>query len=243
MAYYVPILSPIARMIKRKWLPLKFRGSGVSCPVCQAEFTAFVGGPLGSCPGCDSAPRGRLLWLYWKNKWPRIFDEPLSVLQFAPARSLEKALRRQPKLKYLSADLFEPDAMISLDITEIALPDRCFDVVLCSHILELVPNDRKAIREIFRILHPGGTAFIQIPQDEGREITYEDPTVIGAAERDRAFGAFDHVRIYGRDFLPRLQQAGFDVSIVKHAEDLDAATLRQFGLWNDSIYVCRRPDA
>jgi len=133
--------------------------------------------------------------------------------------------------------------MIRLDITDIALPNESIDVVLCSHILEHVPNDRKAMHAMFRILRRGGTAFIQIPQDDSREITYEDPTVIGAAARERAFGQFDHVRIYGRDFLTRLQETGFDISTVKHAEGLDEATLRRFGLWNDSIYVCRRPDS
>ena len=98
------------------------------------------------------------------------------------------------------------------------------------------------MREIFRILRPSGVALIMTPLRSDLESTYEDPCFINARERVKAFGAGDFVRKYGRDFVDRLKQAGFDVEIVQPADKLDEAVQRTHGIWNDRIYVCRRSE-
>jgi SAM-dependent methyltransferase len=193
------------------------------------------------CPGCGCPDRARFLWLYLEREWPGLFSEPLRLLQFAPIPSLDRRLREQPNLRYLSGDLHEPEAMVRLDLTALDLPDESFDAVICMHVFAHISNDRKAMREMFRILRPGGVAFVMTPIDEALETTFEDPCVVSPAEKTRVYGDFDYVRTYGRDFIDRLRQAGFDVSIVQAAEKFDEAAFRTHGLWDDRIFVSHRP--
>jgi hypothetical protein len=96
--------------------------------------------------------------------------------------------------------------------------------------------------ELFRVLRPGGMALIMVPLHSDLETTYEDPSIISHSGRDKAFGEWDFVRKYGRDFVDRLKQAGFGIEIVQPADRLDEATRTTYGIWNDRIYVCRRPE-
>jgi SAM-dependent methyltransferase len=238
--YYKPILSPLARLVRRVSHPWLYRGTGVHCPICEQSFRAFVGGPLGHCPGCRSAARTRLLWLYLRSDWAEIFAKRLGVLHIAPDQALESRFRKERDLRYLSGDPYEPEGMIRLDLTDLALPDGCFDVVLCVHVLPHIPNDRKAMHEMARVLRTGGAALIMAPVDDARETTFEDPWVVDPKVRTEVFGEFDFVRVYGRDFYDRLRGAGFDVSVVRPAEKFDEPTLQTYGLWNERIFVCRR---
>jgi SAM-dependent methyltransferase len=242
LPYYKPFLSPIARSLRRIWESLAYRGTGVVCPVCERSFRHFVEGPTGRCPGCGAPGRSRLLWIYLRNDRPDLLSGSRSVLQIAPDRGLEPRLRGLSSIRYLSGDLHEPEAMIRLDLTNLDLPDECFDVVICVHVLPHISNDRRAMREILRILRPSGVALIMTPLEGNLEITYEDPCIINPRERDKAFGEWDFVRKYGRDFVDRLKQAGFDVEIVQPADKLDEATQKTYGMWNERIYVCRRAE-
>ncbi len=132
--------------------------------------------------------------------------------------------------------------MVQLDLTNLNLPDQCFDVVICLHVLAHISNDRRAMREIFRVLRPGGVSLIMTPMNTSTQKTEEDPTIIAPKERDKAFGEWDFVRVYGLDFVDRLKEAQFEVQIVKPAHQLDGAKLKAMGVWNDQIFVCRRPD-
>jgi SAM-dependent methyltransferase len=144
-------------------------------------------------------------------------------------------------IRYLSGDLQEPEAMVRLDLTSLDLPDQCFDVIICLHVLAHISNDRQAMREIFRVLKPGGVALIMTPMNTGEQSTYEDPTIIAPNDRDKAFGEWDFVRIYGLDFTDRLKEANFDVEVVLPADKLDESSRKTMGVWNDRIFVCRRP--
>ena len=240
LPYYKPFLSPIARSLRRVWESLAYRGAGVVCPVCECSFRQFVKGPNGVCPGCGAPDRSRLLWFYLQNDRPDLLTGSRSVLQIAPDRGLEPRLRSLSSIRYLSGDPHEPEAMIRLDLTNLNLPDECFDVVICVHVLAHISNDRKAMREIFRILRPTGVALIMTPVFSDLEITYEDPCIVNPRERRKKFGAWDFVRKYGPDFVDRLKQAGLDVEIVQPADKLDKAVQRRHGIWNNRIYVCRR---
>jgi SAM-dependent methyltransferase len=187
------------------------------------------------CPNCGARDRQRYLWLYLERKTNLLVD-PLRVLHFAPERIFEEWLGSQPNLDYVSTDLQRARAMVKADITDLPFPDDSFDVVLCSHVLEHVAEDRKAMRELYRVLRPGGWALVLVPIDFSRGETFEDPAIVAPADRERAFGQADHVRIYGRDFTTRLEEAGFTVRVEDYIRELGDAEVRRYGLRP------RRPD-
>jgi SAM-dependent methyltransferase len=140
-----------------------------------------------------------------------LFSDATRLLHFAPEPALENILKKQNNINYLTADLYQEEVMEKIDITSIPYPDQSFNAILCNHVLEHIPDDNKAMRELYRVLSAGGWAVLQVPVSKVLETTEEDPAVISEAERERKFGHRDHVRIYGRDYPDRLRQAGFKV--------------------------------
>jgi len=193
---------------------IAYRGSNVECPVCGNQFSKFL--PYGYnsvrdnvlCPGCLSLERHRLLWLYLKNR-TNFFTHELNVLHVAPEQCFYQRFRKMKNLKYLTADLESPLADVKLDIQQMPFSDNEFDVVICNHVLEHVPDDRTALREIFRILKPGGYAILQVPTAYGMEKTHEDATITDPKEREKQFRQKDHMRLYGKDYLKRVMEAGY----------------------------------
>ena len=106
------------------------------------------------------------------------------------------------------------------DICALPFKDNSFDIILCNHVLEHIPNDRKAISELYRVLKPSGWGIFQIPQDLNREVTYEDDSITDKKERAKIFGQYDHVRIYGRDYFDKLSSVGFKVEEVDYTSTL-----------------------
>jgi ubiquinone/menaquinone biosynthesis C-methylase UbiE len=143
---------------------------------------------------------------------------------------------------YLSVDYDSKLAMQQMDITDIRDRDASFDAVICNHVLEHVDDDRVALRELFRVLRPGGWALLQTPVDAALAVTAEDPTVTDPRERERRFGQRDHHRRYGADYVSRLTQAGFDVTPEAYAASLPEAVQTEYGLdLDEMIYLCRKP--
>jgi SAM-dependent methyltransferase len=162
------------------------------------------------------------------------------MLHLAPEPHLGTYLQRQGNLDYLSADLDVGSAMVEMDVTAIDRPDASFDVVYASHVLEHVPDDRQALRELRRVLRPDGWALFLVPM--WGPTTLEDPTVTSPDERARRFGQHDHVRMYGHDgvFEARLAEAGFAVTVERFADELGPAATRRYGLPTDEyLYRCR----
>jgi len=194
-----------------------------------------------ACPGCGSRERQRLLLLYLRNE-TNLFSDPLRVLHIAPEDCLQEAIAGVRNVDYVSADISSKAAMLRMDVTDIRLPDDSFDVILCSHVLEHVDDDARAMWELWRILRKGGWAILQVPVDASRERTFEDSSVTDPAERERLFGQWDHVRVYGRDYAQRLAEAGFDVHVIPYASRLGPEVIRTCGLdAAESIYLCRKP--
>ncbi len=161
------------------------------------------------------------------------------MLHIAPELQLSRLFRAQPSLDYLSADLKSPRAMVKMDITDIPYPDHTFDVIYCSHVLEHVPDDRKAMRELHRVLKPGGWAILQVPITA--KATVEDPAVTDPQERLRLYGQIDHVRRYGPDYKDRLVEAGFGVILEQFVQELNERQVRRFGLNKCSpIHLCTK---
>jgi SAM-dependent methyltransferase len=170
-----------------------------------------------------------------------LFSRRLAVIHFAPEPVFQQALRALPNLVYVSADLDSPLAAVRMDLAAIACPDGAFDVALCSHVLEHVADDRQALRELFRVLKPGGWSILQSPVDLNRETTFEDARVVSPADRARLFGQEDHVRLYGRDYAQRLEAAGFVVKAENFVKELPAEDIRRFGLVDEDIYLALKP--
>jgi SAM-dependent methyltransferase len=163
------------------------------------------------CPSCYSTDKERLLFKVFKKLG--LFDtagERLSVLHFAPEKNIKVLLSNNPRLEYITGDITPGRAMKVIDITEITFPNAFFDAILCSHVLEHIIDDTKAMRELHRVLKTGGFAVLQVPLSL-REETFEDPSVTSFEDRERIFGQGDHVRIYGKDYKNRLENAGFTV--------------------------------
>lgn len=235
-------VKPPAKAAARRVLPLIFRGDRVSCPCCGGRFRSFMrhaGRADSQCPRCLSLERHRVLWLFLVETG-LLSGEP-SILHFAPELALQENLRSLPGVYYVGADL-SPNSTAELraDITDIPFDAGRFDYVICNHVLEHVPDDCRAMREIHRVLKPTGTAIMQHPVDAHREATFEDPSITSAQERLRLYGQRDHVRIYGRDFPDRLHQAGFTVEIRDFYGDLDGATVARHGLADEPIYLCTK---
>ena len=215
-------------------IAIAMRGDRVECPCCGGRFRGFLPGgherrPGARCPGCGALERHRLVWL-WLQRATDLLSAKRRVLVVAPEPFLQDALRARANLDYLSVDLESPLAMRHMDLTRLDLADEAFDAVFCNHVLEHIPDDRTAMRELRRVLAPGGWAVLQTPHDPAREHTFEDPKVTTAAGRLRAFGQTDHVRIYGRDLFDRLRESGWDIERVPFARTLGEAAARRFGL-------------
>jgi SAM-dependent methyltransferase len=185
-----------------------------------------------------------LVWLYFQER-TNLFDASRKkFLHVAPEPPVSQPLRKFSQLDYLSADLGSPFAMEKMDITDIGYPDAHFDVIYCSHVLEHVPDDVKAIREFVRVLKPGGWAILQVPIFGSKTIT--DPEVKTREDRLRIYGHPDHVRIYGADYKLRLEAAGFDVTVDNFVNTLSKERLTFLGINPDeNVYFCRKhvPDA
>jgi SAM-dependent methyltransferase len=144
-------------------------------------------------------------------------------------------------ITYISTDIESPLAMVRADIQSMSFADKTFDCIICYHVLEHVPDDRKAMKELFRVLKPHGWALIQSPVDIGLEHTFEDPSIVSPEERVRLFGQDDHVRMYGRDFKRRVEDAGFTVSVEDYGRQLREARAEQYGLVEgELLYFCLR---
>lgn len=184
--------------------------------------------------------RDRLIWLYLKEK-TNIFYSELKILHFAPEYIFQKKLSSFPNLDYISADLYSHRALVKMDVTNIEYQDSTFDVVLCNHVLEHVVDDRKAINELFRVLKPEGWAIIQSPVDNTRNETFEDNTIKSPEDRERTFGRYDHVRIYGKDYKNRLKKAGFEVKVDRDFVKELEGKVEEYGLGGEKeIYLCKK---
>jgi len=240
------IAAVLPRWLKRPLLLLRDRGDKMHCPCCGWSFRTFWPSgvnpvPNSMCPKCNSLQRHRLIWLFL-NEQLGLQTQAVNLLHVAPEPLVHKLLKKRANVVYLSADLDSPLAMERMDLTDIHKPDNTFDAIICIHVLEHVPDDRKAMSELLRIMKPGGWALLQCPVDWQRATTYEDWSITAPADRLRAFGQEDHVRVYGCDYVQRLKAVGFDVERRPFARELGPAAAKRFGLdVNDDIVLCRKP--
>jgi SAM-dependent methyltransferase len=211
-----------------------------TCPICGWHGVFISVGHPGRwdarCLNCGSRERHRLLHL-WATEGGGDKFAGKRILHFAPEKVVMRQMRGNPL--YETADLMQRGVTHRVDITKIPLPDSIYDVVMAHHVLEHIDDDRQAMREMFRLLKPGGIALLTVPVNPTRRETYENPAVTTDAERWAHFSAHDHKRYYGLDFSDRLAEAGFLVETfrVSPAEEV------RYGLLRDEwIYIARKPD-
>lgn len=210
-----PILIRLSYIV-RPILAFLLKGNKFTDPIDGKSFKMFLPYGYGTqrnnvlSPSTLSLERHRLLWLYLQNETD-FFTAPKKVLHFAPEQAFYKLFRKQKNLDYTTTDLFSPLADVKADICNLPFDDNSYDIILCNHVLEHIPDDIKAMQELFRVLKPGGMGVFQIPQDLNRATTFSDDTIIDQKQRAKVFGQYDHVRIYGRDYFDTLRSIGFTV--------------------------------
>lgn len=221
----------------KKFKVFFFKGDNYHCPYCG--YSSKNLGKFGSktpvifekqivgagfrrsrCYNCGSSDRERLVYAFLEEEINFFHvNENAKVLHISPEPHLSKYIRSKKTLEYVGGDLFTegysyPEFVQNMDITQIAHPNNYFDLIVCNHVLEHIPNDSQAISELYRVLIPGGLAILQVPISLVLEETFEDKSINQPELRTEYFGQYDHVRIYGQDYSKRLSNCGFNVSAV-----------------------------
>jgi SAM-dependent methyltransferase len=218
----------------------KYKGKGFTCNFCNASYSEFVpeqpstaiAGAINTnrviagfganvyCPNCLSKNRERLV----KDVLDHYIDfKGKRILHFSPEKHLFRYLK--PLADVITIDIF-PGFYKTIDrhiqhgdATALDFKDESFDLVIANHILEHIPDDKQAMREMFRVLRTGGVAVLQCPWAENLSNTIEDPQIKDAAKQEELFGQADHVRIYTlADYVERLKSCGFDVRVISYEE-------------------------
>ena len=156
--------------------------------------------------------------------------ELIRLLHFAPEQAFYKRFRNLKTINYTTTDLNSPIADVKADICNLPFADNSFDLIICNHVLEHIPDDTKAMQELYRVLAPNGTAILQVPYKASLEITLEDDSITDRKERARIFGQYDHVRIYGMDYFEKLQNIGFEVYAFDYTSTLTSAEIERYRL-------------
>jgi predicted SAM-dependent methyltransferase len=234
-----PILIRLS-IVVRPILAFLLKGNTFTDPIDGKSFRMFLPYGYGNqrnnvlSPSTLSLERHRLLWLYLQNETDFFQSEldsdspvtknkriklrkdaetssALKVLHFAPEQEFYKRFKKQTNIDYTTTDLLSPLADVKADICNLPFEDNAYDLILCNHVLEHIPDDTKAMQELYRVLKPGGMGIFQIPQDLSRATTFSDDSIVDQKERAKIFGQYDHVRVYGRDYFDKLRSIGFTV--------------------------------
>jgi predicted SAM-dependent methyltransferase len=233
-----PILIKLS-YVARPLIAFYLRGNSYTDPIDNRSFRKFL--PYGYVhqrqnvlsPSTLSLERHRLLWLYLKNETD-FFTTRKKVLHMAPEQCF---LNRFKNLKheYITADLNSPIADVKADITDLPFEENTFDIIFCNHVLEHIPDDTKAMKELYRVMKKGGMGVFQIPQDLNRDTTFEDNSITDKKERAKIFGQYDHVRIYGLDYFDKLRSIGFKVEEVNYTQKISSELSSRYRLMEGEL--------
>lgn len=240
-----PILIRLS-IVVRPVIAFLLKGNTFTDPIDGRSFKMFLPYGYGTqrnnvlSPSTLSLERHRLLWLYLQNETNFFTSEKkLAVLHFAPEQEFYKRFKKQKNIKYTTTDLLSPLADVKADICNLPFKDNEYDIIFCNHVLEHIPDDTKAMQELYRVLKPGGMGIFQIPQDLSRETTFSDDSITDAKERAKIFGQYDHVRVYGRDYFDKLRSIGFKVEEVDYTSTIPSELVTKYCLAKGEIIpVC-----
>ena len=240
----IKILKKIYGYIRALVKKISFVGRRRYCPICQRHSRKFdtygvTPRPDALCIHCKSLERHRLVWLFLTEKTSLLGGQSCKMLHIAPEPCMEKKLKNTLGNGYVTADLYRPDVQVKMDIAAIPFADETYDTIYCSHVLEHVPDDRKAIREFYRILKPSGWLLLVVPVNVDK--TIEDASITDPQKRLELFGQDDHVRKYGPDIIARIRESGFHVKKVLPGDFLSAEQIHKCGTTVDTpLFYCTK---
>ena len=216
-------------------------GNKYQCPICHYKSKDLypigkdvevlkekqvVGAGLrnGGCYKCNSTDRERLIFTYLTKKLNIFENKNLKILHLAPEKNISSALIKKGFNNYICGDLFTegyqyPDYVQNMNVLNIPFEDNYFNLIICCHLLEHIPNDTDAMKELYRVLNSNGEAILQVPISKNSDTTFEDFSVTDSKERVAVFGQFDHLRIYGKDYSDRLNSVGFKVERINISKE------------------------
>ncbi len=232
----------------------KYKGNDVECAICGAKYRVFKNWTTDDinavCFNCNSHRRHRLLWKYFHEKTDLLSgNKPKTILHFAPEKYFFDLFSNIKNAKYIPCDLFpikynkecETNIIGKIDITNIPLEDESVDFILCSHVLEHIPDDNLAMSELCRVMKKGGWGIFQVPIKYDLEETYEDFTITSLEGREKAFGQHDHVRLYGKDYIKKLKKFDWEVIEDDYIKQFSNEEVFHFGFdETELIYICRK---
>ncbi|MDO5655182.1 MAG: methyltransferase domain-containing protein [Flavobacteriaceae bacterium] len=224
----------------RPFLIYYFKGNKFTDPIDGRNFSKFLDYGYEKTrknvlsPSTLSLERHRLMWLYLQQETD-YFSEKLKVLHIAPEQAFFFRFRKMKNLDYTTLDIESPIADIKADIRNLPLNDNTFDVIFCNHVLEHIAEDAQAMKELYRVMKPGGWGIFQVPMKYNLAETYEDFSIISPVERQKHFGQYDHVRWYGMDYFDRLKKAGFEVDTNFGTEKFSQEQRKKFALMEGEI--------
>lgn len=232
-------LTPFIRLVLR----IYYKGSKYVCPVENHTYRAFIRHKYIDhiellSPYSGVMARQRNLWLLLEKEVS--FDQKLAVLQFSPNKFFEHQIKKKTDWNYFSTDFETPDSDLNLDITHIDLEDESQDIIICYHVLEHIPDDSLAMKELYRILKKDGLAYLQVPFTENETLEKEEYNT--PELRLKYYWQQDHVRLYGReDFIKRLSHVGFKVVELKTSTVFTEVQISTYGLKrSERVFVCRK---
>ena len=223
-----------------------FRGNDFTDPINGKSYRKFL--PYGYVkqrdnalsPGTLSLERHRLLWLYLNNE-TNFFSKTLKVLHIAPEQCFYNLFKNLKNINYTTFDLNSPLADIKGDICNLPFKENSFDFILCNHVLEHINDDKKAMKELYRVLNKNGTAILQVPINQKSSKTFEDSSIVDKKKRIEKFGQYDHIRLYGLDYFKKLESFGFKVDPLKYSKEFTESEIIKYGLIKDEIIpVCKK---
>jgi len=230
-------------LLFKPFFDIFFKGTKFSDPINNKSYSYFF--PYGYniqrknalCPGTFSLERHRLLWLYLKKETD-FFNSNNKILHFAPEQCFHKFFKSFFK-NYTTTDLNSPIVDIKADICNLPFNDNSFDYILCNHVLEHIYDDEKAMKEIYRVLNKNGIAILQVPIDMNSNLTLEGRDIDNKQDRNKLFGQYDHLRMYGLDYFKKLKKVGFKVKNIDYLSKLKKEEVEKFSLINSgTIPVC-----
>ena len=219
----------------RPLIKLYFKGNQFTDPIDGSSYRKFLSYGYQNlrenalCPGTLSLERHRLLWLYLTRK-TNFLNQSLKVLHIAPEQVFYTKFKAIKDWEYTTTDLHSPLAHIKADICALPFNNDQYDLIFCNHVLEHIPDDKKAMEELYRVLKKGGTLIAQVPLNEELDETFEDDTITDEKERTRIFGQYDHVRVYGKDYYTRLNTVGFESKGITFINTMSIEEIDRFGL-------------